>query len=506
MANSLLITGGRVYDHDSDPHQPRIADILIEDSRITRIAPGLADDLGGLNPKRTIDARDKMVVPGFVNAHYHSHDTLLKGCFETIPLEMWLLNALPPSWPKRSKEEVRARTLIGAVECIHSGITTIQDMLTIFPFDPEHVDTALDAYDEVGLRTVFALQIGNQRGLDRVPFWKEVVPEDKHRYLSASVEPFAGVDPLDAVEAEYLRAPESRPLVRWGFAPTSPEYCTPDLLERLADMSATHNLPVYTHIYESKSMALAGRMFMPEHDGSQVKYLRSTGMLGPRLSLAHSVWVLPEEIEIIAETGTNVVCNPVGNLKTKSGVPPIREYLDAGVNVGIGCDNSSCSDAQNMFQAMKMFASLTAVSHPEPGAPLASDVMRCATVSGARTAGLGGEIGEIAVGYKADLSIVNLSSPCFVPFNSAARQLVFTEGGQDVETVIIDGEVVMEDRRVTTINESELKDAVEVVMEVVRTDLAGVLARSEELEPYLREAWRRSMAEDVGLNRFVGDH
>ena len=229
-------------------------------------------------------------------------------------------------------------------------------------------------------------------------------------------------------------------------------------------------------------------------------------MLGPRLSLAHSVWMLPEEIEIIAETGTNVVCNPVGNLKTKSGVPPIREYLDAGVNVGIGCDNSSCSDAQNMFQAMKMFASLTAVSDPEPGAPLATDVMRCATINGAKTAGLDGEVGEIKVGYKADLSIVDLNSPCFVPFNSAARQLVFTESGQDVETVIIDGRVVMEDRRVTTINELELKDAIEVVMEVVRTDLAAVMARSDELEPYLREAWRRSMAADIGLNRFIGNH
>ena len=115
-------------------------------------------------------------------------------------------------------------------------------------------------------------------------------------------------------------------------------------------------------------------------------------------------------------------------------------------------------------------------------------------------------VGEIKVGYKADLSIIDLNSPCFVPFNSAARQLVFTEGGQDVETVIIDGRVVMEDRQVTSINERELKDAVEVVMEVVRTDLAAVMARSEEIQPYLLEAWRRSMAADVGLNRFVGNH
>ena len=503
MATTLLIEGGRVYDHDGNPHQPPTADILIEDSLIARVGPNLAGSLDQA-PNRTIDARGKLAVPGFVNAHYHSHDTLLKGCFETIPLEMWLLNALPPSWPKRSTEEVRARTLIGAVECIHSGITTIQDMLTIFPFDPEHVETALNAYDDIGLRTVFALQIGNQRGLDRVPFWKELVPPDKHHYLSASVEPFAGLDPLDAVENEYLRERDSRARVTWGFAPTSPEYCTPDMLERLADLSKRYDLPVYTHIYESKSMAVAGRFLMPEHDGSQIKYLKSTGMIGPRLSLAHSVWMLPEEIEIIAETGTNVVCNPVGNLKTKSGIPPIREYLEAGVNVGIGCDNSSCSDAQNMFQAMKMFASLSAVSHVEPGPPLATDVIRSATVSGAQTAGLGGVVGEIKEGYKADLSLLDLSGPSFIPLNSVARQLVFSESGQDVDTVIIDGQVVMEEGRIATINETELKDAIDVVMEAVRLDLDGVLERSRELEPYLREAWRRSMAQDVGIDRFVG--
>ena len=103
MANSILIQGGRVYDHDGDPHQPAIADIFIEDSRIVRIGPNLGSNLGSLTADRTIDARDKMVVPGFVNAHYHSHDTLLKGCFETIPLEMWLLNALPPVVAKTIK-------------------------------------------------------------------------------------------------------------------------------------------------------------------------------------------------------------------------------------------------------------------------------------------------------------------------------------------------------------------------------------------------------------------
>ena len=502
---SILITGGRIYDHDGDHHQPATADILIEDTRIVRVEP----DLAGAQEirrraDRVIDARDKLILPGFVNAHYHSHDTLLKGCFETEPLEVWVLGALPPAYPKRSKEEVRARTLLGAAECIHSGMTTLQDMLTIFPFDPEHVDVVMEAYAEIGIRVVFALQIGDIGGLKRVPFWEETVPKEFHKYLGASVEPFAGVDPVDAVMGEYQRYRDANARITWGLAPTSPEFCSPSLLERLAALSAEHDLPVYTHIYESRSMALAGRLFMPEHDGSQVKYLNSVGLLGPRLSLAHSVWMLPEEIELIAETGTNVAACPVGNMKTKSGIAPIREYLEAGVNVAIGCDNSSCSDAQNMFQALKLFACLTAISHPEPGTPSAADTIRCATLGGAAVAGLTGEVGAIKPGMKADLALLDLSNLPLVPLNSAARQIVFSESGTSVDMVLIDGRVVLEDRRLTTIDETELRDSVEVVMQTLRKDVTDVKDRLTTLYPHLLEAWRKGWATDAGLHRYLG--
>ncbi len=146
-------------------------------------------------------------------------------------------------------------------------------------------------------------------------------------------------------------------------------------------------------------MTLIARQTHKSDEGSLINYLKRVGLLTPRTSLAHSVWMTRAEIESIAEGGANVVLNPVGNLKTRSGIAPIRTYLRNGVNVALGCDNCSCSDSQNMFQTMKLFAGLAAVTQPEPGPPTAADAIRAATVGGARTAGLGGRVGALRPGH-----------------------------------------------------------------------------------------------------------
>lgn len=236
-----------------------------------------------------------------------------------------------------------------------------------------------------------------------------------------------------------------------------------------------------------------------------INYLKRVGLLTPRTSLAHSVWMTPAEIDSIAEGGTNVVLNPVGNLKTRSGVAPIRTYIRKGVNVALGCDNCSCSDSQNMFQTMKLFAGLAAVTQPEPGPPTAADAIRSATIGGARTAGLEDRIGALRPGMAADLFIVDLTDPSFVPLNSVARQVVFTEGGRGVETVIVEGRVVIADRKITTIDERALREEVAGLMKVLRKDIEAVTKRNDAMLPYLLEAQRKTWEVDIGLNRYVGN-
>jgi predicted amidohydrolase YtcJ len=147
----LLIRGGQVYDHDGDVHKPPLADVLIEDGMIIEVRPNLATE----NVHEVIDARDRLVVPGLINAHYHSHDTLCRGLFEELPLEMWLLYTLPMG-ANRSKEELRARTLVGAVESLRCGITTVQDMLGLVPLDEASTDIVIEAYRDAGIRVVFS--------------------------------------------------------------------------------------------------------------------------------------------------------------------------------------------------------------------------------------------------------------------------------------------------------------------------------------------------------------
>ena len=496
---TLLIGGATVLLPDADWHAPPTADIAIGGDRILAIAPRF-EARPGEAPPETLDARGHLVMPGFVNAHYHSHDVLAKGTLEEVPLEQWRLYALPAQYPPRSLAEVRARTMLGALECLRSGMTTVQDMLTLYPFDPAHLDTVIRTYEELGIRVVFSLQYGDRKGLDTVPFWKEIFPPELHPLLSSAAEPEKNFDLLSYFEANCLKAP-ARPTVHWALGPSAPERCTPTLMARTTALAKRYGVPVYSHIYESKGMALQARHELRDHGGSLIRRLHAEGALGPHMNFAHSVWLAPDEIDILAETGAGTVLNPQGNLKMKCGIPPIRGLMNAGVRIGLGCDNCSCSDAQNMFVAMKLFSLLSSVSDVIKGPPPAVPALRAATEGGADGAGLGHLIGRLAPGFKADLTVIDLADPSFVPLNSLARQLVNVEAGRAVRHVMVNGKWLMKDRRITTVDEAAIFEEVAAVMPRFREDFAAIAARIARLQPWLDQAQDRMNASDVGIQR-----
>ncbi len=488
---TLWVRGARALLPDADWHDPPLVDLAIGGDLILGSAPAYraAPDLGsgGVAPPEVLEGRGMLVLPGFVNAHYHSHDVLAKGTLEEVPLEQWRLYALPAQYPPRSRAELRARTLLGALECLRSGMTTVQDMLTLYPFAPEHLDVVVETYESLGIRVVFALQYGDRKGIDTVPYWKEVFPPEFHGQLSSAAEPEKNFDLLGHFEETCLRAPP-RPRLHWALGPSSPERCTTALMARTMDMARRHRIPVFSHLYESKGMALQARHELAQYGGSLIRRLHAEGALGPEMNFAHSVWLAPDEVELLAETGAGVVLNLQGNLKMKCGIPPIRAMMKAGVRIALGCDNCSCSDAQNMFASLKLFSLLATVSDVMKGPPPSIPALRAATEGGAAAVGLGDVIGRIAPGFKADLTFIDLADPSFVPLNSAARQLVNIEAGRAVRHVMVDGRFVLRDRRVTTVDEAAVFAEVEAVMPNFRRDFAAIAARIARLQPWLDRA------------------
>ena len=490
-----LIRGGRIYDHDGDMHQPAIADLLINGETIERIAPSIAPDAG----VEVIDAKGKLIIPGMVNAHYHSHDVLAKGLFEEMPFDVWTLHSNPGNYGNRSQREIRLRTLLGAAESLRNGITTIQDFLTVVPQDDATVDTVLSAYEEAGVRVVFAVAVRDKAALDIAPFIPKDLPEAIRQKL-------AGTDRTARSELDYVAGQIKRlglkptPRQTWALAPSAPQRCSPELLEGMAALSRQHGLPVFTHVYETRPQAAAARV----QSFSLLKLLADAGLMNEKLNLVHGVWLTPDDIGQLADAGARVVHNPISNLKLKSGVAPILDLHRAGIEVALGCDNYSCAETQNIFIAMRMLCLLPAVTDPEPGPIDAAYALRAATVNGARAVGLGGQAGALKPGLAADLTILDLNEPAFVPFNSAARQIVFAESGRAVETVFVAGRPVVRNGRLVTLDEAALAAEAAEISPAFRRDAAALASRNSDLIAPLLSANRNAWQVPLGFERYIG--
>ncbi|WP_237214675.1 amidohydrolase family protein [Falsiroseomonas oryziterrae] len=494
---TLLIRGARVLRPGADPHRPPVADVLVEGARIAAIA-GL-DDPPLLSPGvEILDARGKLLIPGLVSAHYHSYDALLKGRFEDTPFDVWALHSQPAYWGTRSKQELRLRTLLGAMEALRAGITTVQDMNSLVPQDEETLDVILSAYEEAGIRVVFAAALRDLPDLDIAPFLPADLPPEV-----AAIVGGAPRDPradLDFVATQLSRV-AAHPRRHWALAASGPQRCSRRLLEGLAALSDTHGLPVFTHVYETRAQLAKARRIYP--DGSMITALREAGLLTPRTTLAHCVHITEAEIATLAQAGTGVVLNPLANLKLKNGVAPVAALKRAGVRLALGCDNNSCSDCQNLFQAMKLTTLLAAGSDANPTGVLACDAVEAATTGGARAVGLAGEIGALVPGMRADLVLLDLDDLAWQPFASATRQLVYSEAGRAVHTVLVDGRVVLRAGRLTTVDEATFRAELAEAMEAVERDLVALGARVAPAIPPLLAANETLSRRDLGMDRLA---
>lgn len=495
QSQRILIRGGRVYDHDGDVHQPGTADILIAGGRIERIASEIAAEPG----MEVIEAKGQLVAPGFVNAHYHSHDGLMKGLFEEMPFDIWAIHTNAANYGVRSHREVRLRTLLGAAEMLKNGITTVQDFLTLVPAQGEYLDIILAAYAEAGIRVVLGIAARDRAALDILPLMGDALPEGLRARLIGVSRPAR--DDLDFIAGQMARLGSNpRPLISWAITPSAPQRCSEELLEGLAALSREHDLPVFTHVYETRPQAAAAKV----QSASLLDILARSGLMNERLNLVHGVWLAPSDIAMLAEHSARVVHNPISNLKLKSGIAPILDLHRAGIAVALGCDNYSCAETQNIFVAMRMLCLLPAVTSPEPHPLDAAYAVRAATLHGARACGLQGQVGALKAGMAADLTMLDLNEPSFVPLNSAARQIVFAECGRAVKTVLVGGRPVLMNGKLTTVDEAALAAEAAELSPRIRAEVEALSKKSADLIAPLLAGQRAAWSVKTGLERYVG--
>ena len=372
----------------------------------------------------------------------------------------------------------------------------------LVPQDEETLDIILSAYEEVGIRVVFSIAARDLASLDIEPFMPADVPDQ----VKAIIGGMAGDAKADIafVRAQIARRNPLPRRLHWAIGPSGAQRCSRELLEGLAGISADFDLPVLTHTYETRAQLAKARTVYDKFGGSYVRYMHEVGLLTQRTTLAHAIFLTRPEIDLLAEAGAGVVHNPMSNLKLKNGVAPLIDYKRAGVNLALGCDNCSCSDCQNLFQAMKLYALLAQGMDGEPSGILACDAIDAATVNGARAVGLAGQVGEVKAGMKADLALIDLTDFAYQPFNSAARQMVYSESGRAVHTVMVDGEIVLANGEPTRVNMTAFRAELIDVMAQADKDYAVLAKRQSAATPYLLEATRNLNKADLGLNRFSG--
>jgi len=425
-----------------NPNQDIVAgDVLIQNNRIGRIGPNLQDEADVV-----IDAAGKVLLPGFVQTHIHLCQTLFRGRADDLALIDWLRSRIWPLEAAHSEDSVYYSALLGLGELIRSGTTTILDMETV-----HHADAAFRAIESSGMRAISG-KVMMDHGTE-VPL---PLQEETGRSLQESV---------DLLE-KWNGAANGR--IHYAFCPRFVVSCTEELLVGVRDLSAQYGVRVHTHASENRDEIA---LVEAERGMRNVVYLDHIGLARPNLILAHSIWLDEEEKRIIRERGVKVTHCPGSNLKLASGIAEVPDLLARGIPVGIGADGAPCNNNLDMYQEMRLTAFIQKVRHG-PTAMDARTVLRMATMGGAEVLGLEKEIGSIEVGKLADLQLLDLEDFHVYPSYDADlfSRVVYAATRGDVDTVLIDGEIVMSGKRVRTIDRS-------VVLKEADRSLKGLLAR-----------------------------
>lgn len=386
-----------------------------------------------------IDAKDKIVTPGLINTHQHAAMSLLRGYADDLPLQEWLEKWIWPIEKHMTAHDVYIGALLTAIESIMGGTTTVN---TMYHYTPE--ENEAKAFADAGLRGVIGhVCFSWRKNEDRKAL--EDLAKNWHNkadgLIRVSVDPHAPY----SVDSEYMKELK---VIR----------------EELNDKYGSEKAPIICHIHAAETsdeMEKIRNAFKIQFKNGVMAYLDSLGVLDERLIAAHCVALTDKDMAIMKKRNVKVSHNPTSNLKLASGISPVPKMLKKGITVSLGTDSPCSNNTADMFEIMKTTAIIHKGINKNPTVMPAEQVLEMATIEGAKALSWENEIGSIEAGKKADLSIISLKRPHLCPLYSEASHLVYAAKASDVETVIINGRIVMENGKLTMLNIEKIMDMVE---------------------------------------------
>ncbi|MBW4450269.1 MAG: amidohydrolase [Spirirestis rafaelensis WJT71-NPBG6] len=415
-------------------------DVQIIDNAIAAISPGI-DAIA-----TTIDGKNKLLLPGFVNAHTHSSEMWQRGIMSVFPLELWLAELY--DFAPLDIEKVYLSALGTAVETLLSGGTTVVDHLVLIPGkELETIATAVRAYKEVGIRAFVAPLIQDESLSAGIPSGES---EQTHEPYFRSTQ--ATLEIIEEAVKQFHRPEEG---IYIATAPTGIQLCSDALFTGCIELSEKYNLCRHSHLLETKAQE---KLAKEKYGCSAVEHLKRIGYLSDRTTLAHCVHLTEADIAILAETQSTVVHNPLSNLRLGSGIAPILKYRQAGVNVTFGCDGASSNDSQDLLEAIKIGSILHNVTDFDYQHWITPrQAVEMASLGGAKGLNMADELGSLTVGKKADLVLYDLTSLSLLPRTDPIGLLVLGRPTNVVDSVWVNGKQIVADGKVKTIDVDNLR-------------------------------------------------
>ncbi|KUG03068.1 s-adenosylhomocysteine deaminase [hydrocarbon metagenome] len=389
--------------------------LIIEEAMIKEVGKGQAPQ-GSYD--KVIDARNKILMPGFVNTHTHAAMTLMRGYADDLPLMEWLEHKIWPLEAMLTAEDVYWGSMLAILEMIKSGTTTFNDMYFF-------MEETARAVQETGIRAVLA------RGLIGVGPGAESGLEESRELIE-----------------KWHRAADER--INFRLGPHAPYTCPPEYLKRVIALAREYSVGIHTHISETKGEL---EDIQRQYGKTPVELMEEAGLFEIPTIAAHCVHLTPSDISILKDHDVGVAHNPESNMKLASGIAPVPELLAAGISVALGTDGASSNNNLDMLQEMRTCALLHKVNTMDPTVLPAYQAVEMATAYGARALGLDNETGRLQAGLKADLILISLDQPHMQPVHDAVANIVYSAQASDVDTVIINGKVIMENRKISTFDE-----------------------------------------------------